>query len=173
MRLSAKVILAFCILVQPCAIKQNSDAFQVAVFLGLDCPISQKYISRLNEIYLTYTNVENIEWSFIVPQRISKKEINDFIKEYNVRFSIEADNRALRKTKYFNATVTPEVIVIKNRKTLYKGAIDNWFFELGRYRLKTTEHYLVDAIDSILKNQEPAIKETTAIGCIIQRHSGH
>jgi len=72
-------------------------------------------------------------------------------------------------TNQYGATITPEAILIdKNQQVIYQGAIDNWFFELGRNRLEVTEHYLIDAIEASMKGQMPSIKRTEAIGCFIQ-----
>ena len=142
---------------------------EVAVFIGLECPISQKYIHRLNDIYKKYINRSSLKWSFIVAGDVKEKEIKKFIKEYDVRFPIESDDSELHRTAYFEASVTPEVIIKQGDKTLYRGAIDNWFYELGRYRAQTTEQYLTDALDAILKNQEPLIKKTKAFGCFIEK----
>ena len=142
---------------------------EVAVFIALDCPISQKYISTLNDIYLKYKNRDQFKWSFIVPGKGSKKKIKAFINEYDVKFPLKADGAMLRRTKYFKASVTPEVVMMKYDKMIYRGAIDNWFYELGRYRSIINEHYLIDALESVLNNKEPVIKETQAIGCFIQK----
>lgn len=165
------ILLAFALGNPWAAFNQKlNQVCEVAVFIGLDCPISQKYIAKVNDIYRTHRDQPSLEWHFIVPGPIAKKRIKNFQKEYGVTFPIEPDNNKLRKTKHFNATVTPEVVILRDGKILYKGAIDNWFYELGSYRSQPTEHYLVDAIESILKNQEPSIKETEAIGCFIQKH---
>ena len=144
---------------------------EIAIFIGLDCPISQKYIYRLNEIYKKYKNYHSIRWSFIVPENVKKKKVRQFSKEYSVNFPLKADDKFLSKTKYFNASVTPEVIILQSNKSIYRGAIDNWFYELGRYRTITTEQYLIDALDSIIKHQKPLIMETRAIGCFIKTYS--
>jgi hypothetical protein len=148
-------------------VDKRDKSIVIAIFLGVDCPISQKYVTRLNDIYLRYRNERALQWRFIVP-RSTKREINIFIKEYGVQFPVERDNTALRKTKSFNASITPEVVIVKNNETLYQGAIDNWFYALGRNRLHTTENYLIDAIVTILKDDKPTPATTNAIGCFIQ-----
>lgn len=146
----------------------SAQFYEVAVFLGLECPISQKYIYRLNDIYKKYENVSSLKWSFIIPGSVKEKKIKEFTKEYNVIFPVTSDDHTLSRTKYFGATVTPQVIIKLNGKTIYSGAIDNWFYELGRYRSQTTENYLVDALEAIITNKEPLIKETKAFGCFIE-----
>ena len=59
--------------------------------------------------------------------------------------------------------------MINNHEVIYRGAIDNWFYELGRYRLEITDHYLIDAINASLDGKKPALTKTEALGCFIQR----
>lgn len=163
------IFLSFAAFPQEHHAEVNSAQFyEVAVFLGLECPISQKYIYRLNDIYKKHENVNSLKWSFIIPGNVEDEKIKEFTKEYNAIFPIVSDDHRLSRTKYFGATVTPQVIIMQNGKTLYSGAIDNWFYELGRYRSQTTEHYLIDALEAITNNKEPVLKETKAFGCFIE-----
>lgn len=149
----------------------SEQSLEVAVFLGLECPISQKYISRLNDIYKKYETDKLIKWSFIIPGNVEDEKIKQFSREFNAVFPITSDDQKLSRTKYFGATVTPQAIVMQNGKTLYIGAIDNWFYELGRYRSQTTEHYLIDALEAVTTNKQPRVKETKAFGCFIEMNS--
>jgi len=54
-------------------------------------------------------------------------------------------------------------------KGFLAAPIDHWFYDLGSYRQQTTENYLKDALDAVLKGAEPILKKTDAIGCIIQK----
>jgi hypothetical protein len=145
----------------------KTEIVTVTVFLSLDCPISQKYITKLNAIFESYSQ-SGIDWTFIVPGKVKKRDLKRFAKEYRTLFTLAADKSKPALTDYFGATVTPEVFVQKNGKIVYSGAIDNWFYELGKYRQQTTEDYLVNALESILKNKEPEVKRTPPIGCPVQ-----
>lgn len=149
----------------------SEQSLEVAVFLGLECPISQKYISRLNDIYKKFEAEKILKWSFIIPAKVEDEDIKRFTGEYNAAFPIVSDDQKLSRTKYFGATVTPQAIVKQNGKTLYIGAIDNWFYELGRYRSQTTEHYLIDVLEAVTNNKQPRLKETQAFGCFIEMNS--
>lgn len=137
------------------------------VFLAIDCPISQKYIAELNGIASQYAPSVLSVMGFI-PGRISRKKLSDFVKEYNIHFKIYRDKN-YQIVRELKTSVTPEVYLFDNKGFLkYHGAIDNWFYELGSYRQTITEHYLTDAIEAVLKGNEPAIKETDAVGCVVQ-----
>ncbi len=137
----------------------------VMVFFGLDCPISQKYVPRLNELVSTYAD---FTWEFLVPVEPKKKELRGFEKEYQTKFSLIPDPGMERTMKY-KVTVTPEIVVVKGaNRVLYQGGIDNWFYELGKYRQFITEHYLSNALNAITKGETIVVPHTEAIGCIIQ-----
>jgi hypothetical protein len=139
---------------------------QVVFFLGIDCPVSQQYISRLNQLVKKYPDVR---WRGYVPQNITQEQLDNFLAEYSVGFSLEKDKK-LKAARRFDAKVMPEVFVLDVRgNTLYRGAIDNWFFDLGKHRTQTTEYYLENALESLLANTEPPVRKTEAIGCFIQR----
>jgi peroxiredoxin len=144
--------------------KSKAVAF---IFLGIDCPISQKYLLRLKNIRKKYTALQ-LTMVGIIPEEKNNKELISFSEKYNITFPILTDKR-LYITSWLNAEVTPEVFLfdsVGNKK--YQGAIDNWYYELGHYRQGENENYLMDAIEAIINGADPKIKKTKAIGCLIQ-----
>lgn len=142
---------------------------QIIIFMAVDCPITQKYMNTIKELALKYqSNKISVKGYF--PAGLSKKKSKAFRTEYQVPEIIQfVDDKKHVITDTYAATITPEVVLIdRNQKVIYQGAIDNWFFELGRYRLEITEHYLTDAIEAALNGQSPVVKRTEAIGCFIQ-----
>ncbi len=94
-------------------------------------------------------------------------DIQQFSNDYQLNFSLYLDNKH-RLLRQLNATTTPEVFLVdKNGKVQYQGAIDNWFYGLGKYRPATTEHYLTEALDAFLNGKEIVNKKTKSIGCEI------
>ena len=143
-----------------------NDKHVVIMFLGSDCPITQKYIARVKDIVKDFEPTTDFYGVF--PTQFSLKEIKTFKKEYDIDFTFLSDDK-MELAKHLGATVTPEVFLInKNNHLQYQGAIDNWFYELGKSRLNTTENYLIDALTAVGKGDTPTIKKTEAIGCFIQ-----
>ncbi|MFZ6009012.1 MAG: hypothetical protein ACOYXT_01595 [Bacteroidota bacterium] len=142
----------------------------VIVFIGIDCPISQKYIGALNDIQSRYRNQVRI--TGYVPQQVSEGEIKTFISEYQVTFDLRKDPRK-KIARRVEAKVTPEVFVYRHPgpfskdNLIYRGAIDNWFYELGKYRQAPTENFLIDVLDAVIRGESVRIKETEALGCPI------
>jgi hypothetical protein len=143
--------------------------FQVIIFMAVDCPITQKYMSAFKELALTYQS-QQVTVTGYFPAGLTKKSEKEFRAEYQIPAQIKlVDDKKRDVTNRYGATITPEVVLIdKNKMVIYQGAFDNWFFELGRYRLEITEHYLVDAIEAASKGAMPVITKTEAIGCLIQ-----
>lgn len=142
---------------------------EVIIFMAVDCPITQKYMATIKELVVQFAG-KQISTTGYFPAGLSKKESAAFRDEYQIPQIIKlVDDKKHVMTEKLDAKVTPEVFLVQDNHILYRGAIDNWFYELGRYRLEITEHYLVDAVNASLVGKQPEIKETEALGCFIQR----
>lgn len=146
----------------------SQKAPSVLIFLSPDCPISQKYMSKIEDIKTEYNDYK-VRFFGVVPGNISVDEIKTFAREYNSSLIFLTDPK-LKLVKTFDAQVTPEVFVVDSKGIIqYHGAIDDWFYELGKYRATVTEFYLIDALTSLLGGYEPTPKYKEALGCFIQR----
>ena len=71
--------------------------------------------------------------------------------------------------EHLGAKVTPEVFLLDQEYTIhYNGAIDNWFYSLGKNRNLITSHYLEDAMNSLLNGTKIQIPYVQAICCYIE-----
>jgi hypothetical protein len=148
---------------------QQAEPIEVAVFLSCECPISQKYISTLNGLYVKYRDESSLRWHFIVPEQIKLSALDAFVTDYQVRFPIERDTKRRTMVEKFHANVTPQAVILRGESMLYSGAVDNWFYDLGQYRQVITENYLKDALDAVLSGKTPKVERTEAIGCPIAK----
>jgi thiol-disulfide isomerase/thioredoxin len=148
--------------------EKQTSTLRVLIFMAVDCPVTQKYMNTLKELSWRYS--DRVVFTGYFPAGLTKKQEAEFRKEFDVPKSIELkDDKQHVITDQYHATITPEVVLLdRNLQVAYQGAIDNWFYELGRYRLEITENYLKDAIEATLNNQQPIIKKTQAVGCFIQ-----
>ncbi len=141
-------------------------AMLAVVFVTPDCPISQKYMYRLNE--MRDSSAGEITWYAVVPGNVGKQAIKDFSKEYLSQLTFLPD-KDFAVVKALQARVTPEIFLFdKSRALVYHGAIDNWFYELGKNRREVTEHYFLDAVKAVQTRTTPKVKATEAVGCFIQ-----
>ena len=131
-----------------------------------ECPISQKYTPILRVMNNQYSSIKFYQ---IFTKWDDWASIQEFKKEYSLSIPALKD-KAGQLVKNIKARVTPEVFFFnKNYVLLYRGAIDNWFFNLGKHRQEATECYLEDAIIAYLKGEKIKIKKTNAVGCIIEK----
>jgi hypothetical protein len=136
------------------------------VFLAPDCPISQKYMKKLNDLKLQYE--DKVTFLAAIPAPASKNEIKDFWSEYGSTLKYDHD-KDLKLVKALTAKVTPEIFLFDSTRSLvYRGAIDNWFYELGKNRREITGHYFKDAVTASFNGAKPTLPSTEAVGCMIQ-----
>ena len=149
----------------------SSKTLTVFIFLGHECPICQKYGHKLRNFHEQFGK-QNIDLIGVVPLRdVGLLTISEYAKLYNFNFPILSDQKRVL-TELFDATVTPEIVVVDSTGDLiYRGMIDNWFYALGKYRKVTTAYYLEDAIAAYLKGEEIKVRQTDPIGCFINMTS--
>ncbi len=138
------------------------------VFFDAECPICQTYTGKLQKFYEKCQS--QIRFQIVYSTKNTKpKEVQQFQKEYNFKIPFVIDSRHVLVEKW-NATTTPEVIFINSKnEVLYRGVIDNQFIGLGKFRPKTTELFLENALTNWLNNQTIHPNKTEPIGCLINR----
>lgn len=142
------------------------------VFYDTECPICQKSSKRLQEMYEKYG--QNVAFKAVFSTKsLKKSDIRQFNKEYSFTIPYVID-RKHRLVEQYDAKTTPEVVLLDKKGTeVYRGAIDNQFFGLGKYRPKTTEFYLQNALESLQNGQPISPRSTEAVGCLINRKKPH
>ena len=137
------------------------------VFFGVECPLVKLYTPTLSKLKSKLG--DDLQIIGINSNRQdSISEIENFAKQTGAEFPLLKDP-ANRIADQFDAARTPEVFLFNaQRRLAYHGAIDDQF-TYGKQKSKSETNYLADAIDSILKNETPAIESTETEGCIIGR----
>jgi len=140
----------------------------VFVFLDYECPLSQNYTNKINELAEKYKN-QNIQFYSVFPNlNADNADVKMFRRKYKMEIPFIGDPEK-KLTDYLSATITPEAFLVDSNKTiLYSGRIDNWASALGVKRQITTSHDLDDAINNFINNKEIKIKKTEAVGCLIE-----
>ncbi len=149
-------------------LKINKHKLTIIYFLEPSCPISQKYQTIIKSINKENNNSE-VNSIFIFPNNFSSKnETEKFALEIDSNSRIIFDNKKYY-TSQIGGSITPEVFLITNLgEIIYNGAIDDWYYALGKNRNLTSNFYLKNAIYNYL-NKLPIIpKKTEAIGCVIE-----
>lgn len=111
--------------------------------------------------------MENIRFFGIYPNPFSTDAtISEFAKENGLSFGMWKDPEATF-CKNQKLTVTPEVLVIRNEKVLYKGRIDDFYVGIGRHKMTTTKRFLETALQEIALGKTPEWPYVEPIGCVI------
>jgi thiol-disulfide isomerase/thioredoxin len=148
------------------SLKNNKAS--VFVFLAPDCPLSQSYTPALNELHGRFADSNIAFYGVVESGKYKRKEIDDYITQYRIDLPIVLDAHS-ELARLFGAMVTPEVFVVNSKgQTVYQGAIDNRAPELGQYRTVITEHYLIDALNSFIRDAAISVRTTKPIGCFIE-----
>jgi peroxiredoxin len=144
-----------------------TDSKTVAfIFLSPECPMCIKYSLPIRNITAQFQN-DSVSFILVFPGRYySTAQIATFLKEHNLNNQTLLDEQHIL-TQKLNASITPQVFLVKDSKIFYSGKIDNWYQKLGKSRKQANIHYLADAINSIIKGEEISVKSTLAIGCLI------
>ncbi len=145
----------------------NRNPLSCFVFLSPECPLSKNYAALIGELKKRHNS--NVLFYFIIPgNAYSMGELKSFSKKYLSNAVVHKDV-TFGLSNYLQATVTPEVVLMESEtgKAIYRGALDNWAFSLGKQRMKATEHYLSDAIESYLRRRPPTVTFKEPVGCLI------
>jgi len=134
----------------------------VLVFLANHCPVVQAYEDRLIDFVGDYKDkgvkVVGVSVNDIDQDRLPG--IKKYTKEHKSNYIYGYDESQAMGRAY-GATNTPQFFVLdKDRKLRYTGTLDD-----SQNEAKVTKTYLRDAVDALLKGQNPPVEESRPQGC--------
>lgn len=157
------------IFVEALAQEVPRDDFKILIFLDPECPISQAYALTLRSLHTEYAPKGIVFLGVYDSAPLKRRDIRRFHRKYQLPFSGVKDKHYALAKRY-DATITPEVVLVsKEDRVVYRGAIDNWYYALGKNRREPTEHYLKDAMEAVLEGNPVIRKQTQAVGCLMNR----
>ena len=145
----------------------KTNKASVIIFYSPECPICVSMTKTVREMADSFLG-KGIKFYLVYPGKYySIAHLREFQKTYMLQMGgYRDDNNEL--VHILGATVNPQAFVINAEgKVIYSGKIDNWFEDIGKKRTITTEFFLRDALNSVLKGEDPAIKKTEPVGCFI------
>jgi hypothetical protein len=140
----------------------------VFIFTSTDCPISNRYAPEVRRIVTAFAT-NGVVFRLVYPNPAEEPAA---IREHMAAFGYAGAIDALRDpehalVKHVNATVTPEAVVVVDRRVRYRGRIDDRYVELGLERPSPTTHDLADALTAVLAGRAVPHETTQAVGCFI------
>ena len=142
---------------------------KVIFFLDPECPVSNAYMREIKSIHSEYSK-KGVAFEAVFPvPTVKRQDIKQFLSKYQAAIPGYQDP-GLQKVKRYQAAVMPEAVLVNaNGEILYRGAIDNWYYALGKNRATATELYLRNAIEAVLNGETVLKSRTEAIGCLINQ----
>jgi len=141
----------------------NSKA-TVIIFIATECPVSNAYNSRMEELYKEYSKKDIAFLGINSNKAESAEMIKEHAEENGLSFTILKDKNNVVANE-MDATVTPEVYVVNSTlEVLYHGRIDN-----SKNIDDVTTNDLQKALNEILEDKPVTKNETKAFGCTIKK----
>lgn len=139
----------------------------VLIFVGVDCPISNRYAPEVRKLCERFASREASFWLVQPDPDVTATEVRRHLKEFNYPCEALRDPKHVL-VKKAQATRVPEGAVFSRAGELvYHGRINNRYADFGRARPQATEHDLRDAIEAALSGRKPARATVPAVGCHI------
>ncbi len=149
-------------------IEQGTSYPVVIVFLDSECAISQRYIPKLNELYVEAKSKKVLFYGVISDPLISCDAARQFQEEYNIIFPLLFDASG-DIAKRLNPKVVPQCFVLDvHNSIIYNGRIDDEYVALGKIQKNYKNLDLKNAISSASKKEKPATSFEEPIGCIFE-----
>ncbi len=139
------------------------------IFTCNHCPYARAWEDRIIQIQADYADrgVQLIAISANDPQRYpadSFPRMRERAQEKGFNFPYLFDE-SQEVARAYGAERTPEVFVFgKDRLLLYHGTVDDDYEDPKAVK----KHYLRDALEAALTDEEPAVAETRPVGCTIK-----
>jgi thioredoxin-related protein len=148
----------------PVTVNPSAAKATAVVFVSVQCPVSNAYNARFNELYKDYA-ARGVQFAFVnANSNESVAEIDKHAQSNSFAFKVSKDVDNVLADK-LNAQYTPEVFLFDNKGTLvYHGRIDD-SRELAGVKSKDTRA----ALDAMLSGSAVPTAETKAFGCTIKR----
>lgn len=147
----------------------SQTSYTAYIFMAEECPVCNYLGKTLNKLSTEYQ--DDVKFIAVFPQRMSNyKTASLFRKKYDLAFfDVEIDHDQ-SITKKYNATVTPEVVLVDQLDTiLYQGRINNSYAAPGRMRHGKVTEDLEKAIIMAIDGKSVSKPWPDPIGCYITR----
>jgi hypothetical protein len=146
---------------------EASNEITAVVFVGPECPLSQKYVPTLNALARDTKSLGVRFIAAISDPSVARPLALRFRKDYAVEFPVVLDTSGDLAAE-LEPTRTPEAFVIgRDARVHYRGRIDDQYAALGRRRVGDPTADLNDAIQAVAAGVRPAHDETESLGCAL------
>ena len=153
-------------LIKPFQSRTNAKAL-VFVFVGRDCPVSNREIPEINRLHRQLAD-KGVEFWLVHPAAEDSTEaIALHTREFQVACGVLRDPRH-ELVHAARVKVTPEAAVFSpSGRLLYHGRVSNLYVALGKHRPARTQHDLEEILGRVLAGKPIVDASRPAVGCYI------
>ncbi len=144
----------------------NRNQVLVLAFIGTDCPLANRYVPRLKQLFDEYHS-RGVLFLAVYPHAFEDLDmIAAHASDRDIPFPVLKDVRQQLASR-LGIERTPTVAVVDRQGILrYRGMIDDQY-GVNYSRAKPTEEPLREALDAVLAGQPVPVAETETDGCLI------
>ena len=140
----------------------------VLVFLGAECPISNRYVPELLRLRERFQGAGIRFWMVYADVDLTIEVARRHAGAYGLGGDVLLDPGHLLVARA-GAKITPEAVVfVAGGRMVYRGRIDNRHADLARARPEATERDLERVLEAVRGGKEIAFSEKPAVGCYIE-----
>jgi hypothetical protein len=139
----------------------------VLLFVGSDCPISNRYAPELQRLYERYYT-RGVDFRLVYTEPgITASAMEKHREEYGYTIPalLDSSHHYLNRAR---ARVTPEAAVFIRGQLIYLGRIDDRYVDIGKAKPEAVHHDLEDVLAAVVRGKNIRFRETKAVGCAIE-----
>jgi peroxiredoxin len=144
----------------------RGKAATVVLFLSFECPVSNSYLTEMNELARTHAK-QGVTVVFICPTEEPREAVAKAATGFKLNIPVLLDPKK-EFAAGLKARVTPEVFVLDAEGVVrYRGRIDDAYSSRLKRNSTIGSHDLKDAVDDVVAGKPVRNPCTTAVGCAI------
>lgn len=137
------------------------------IFVGTDCPISNRYAPEIQRLAERFSPEDVAFWLVYVDPDLELEEIRRHVEDFSYTITALHDP-AHALVARAQAEVTPTAAVFNGDGDLvYSGRIDDRYIDFGKARPQARKRDLQEALEAVLAGRPPTNARTRAVGCYI------
>ena len=146
--------------------------FTVLLFLGADCPLSQKAVTEASRDILKAKAGSRVNLFGLLVARDDNEDIQRLKEEFKVTFPLYPDRENLIALGLGVKVVPTAVLFNKDGRILYQGRINDRVEQLGT-RVNARRHDLLEALKDALAGKPVRISKTESVGCPVENRKAN
>jgi peroxiredoxin len=140
----------------------------VLIFLGIDCPISNLILPRLNALSALYAARGVAFIGINADDHEPAERVAEHARSHGVRFPILLDDGHAIADRFQVERMCEVLVVDGGGRLRYRGAMDDQYGR-GARKDAPSRPYLSDALNAVLGGKTVAVPDTPVVGCLIER----